>query len=74
MRKYKGPYLTRMRVRIKNGENIMVSKVYKGHIHHSQFSVPDSSFLLEILQEADKNTIYDWFYGSQLDEKYWSKE
>ncbi len=74
MRKYKGPYLSRMRVRFKNAENIMVSKSFKGTLNHSQFSVADSSYLLQRLQESPANAANDLFYGSSPSEKYRSTE
>jgi hypothetical protein len=72
MRKYKGDYETEMRVRFEVGENIFVSRPFKGRINESQFSIQDSSYLKRRLQETDGKAASWLFYGAIPKEEEWA--
>lgn len=65
MRKYKGDFETRIRVRFKVGESIYVSKPFKGTINYNQFSIPDSSYFGQRLKETNSNAATWLFYGAE---------
>lgn len=44
---YKGNYATKLRVRMRNGENIIVSKPFDGTISYNQFYLPEKSRIKE---------------------------
>ncbi|QNR25170.1 hypothetical protein [Croceimicrobium hydrocarbonivorans] len=68
MQKYQGDYETEIRSRFKIGENIFVSKPYEGSIFKSQFSLPDSSYLLRTREHWNKDPSNWYFYGAHLKE------
>lgn len=71
MRKYKGDYETQMRVRFEVGENIFVSRPFKGKINKKQFTIQDSSYLEQSLLETNGNAAYWLFYGAVPKEEEW---
>ena len=64
MRKYEGDYETKLRVRFEVGNNIFVSRPFKGRINENQFTIQDSSNLEQILQETDGKAATWLFYGA----------
>ena len=71
MPKYKGDYNTKLRTRIKNGDNIIVSNSYKGVINKSQFKVKDSSHVQRRLKESNGSDSFSIFYGAALEKEDW---
>lgn len=63
--KYAGNYKTKIRVRIKNGDNIYVSRPYEGTINEKQFYLNKDSYLYRELNENKANAIQYLFYGSE---------
>ena len=74
MRKYEGNYETNLRVRFQIGENILVSRSFKGTIDQSQFSVLDSSYLELKLKETNGGAASWLFYGATPNEEEWAGE
>ena len=72
MRKYEGDYETEMRVRFEVGENIFVSRPFKGKINHMQFSLKDSSYFERRLQETNGKAATWLFYGAIPKEEEWA--
>lgn len=72
MRKYKGDFNSDMRVRFEVGENIFVSRSFKGSLNESQFSIQDSSYLEQRLQETDGKAATWLFYGAVPKEEEWA--
>jgi hypothetical protein len=72
MRKYEGDYETKMRVRFEVGENIFVSRPFKGRINEHQFSIQDSSYLEKRLQETNGKAATWLFYGAVPKEEEWA--
>lgn len=72
MRKYEGDYKTDMRVRFEVGENIFVSRPFKGRLNERQFSIQDSSYLQQRLQETDGKAATWLFYGAVQKEEEWT--
>jgi hypothetical protein len=72
MRKYEGDYETKMRVRFEVGDNIFVSRPFNGRINESQFSIRDSSYLEQRLQETDGKAATWLFYGAVPKEEEWA--
>jgi len=72
MRKYDGDYETEIRVRFEVGENIFVSRPFKGKINKSQFSIQDSSYLERRLKETDGKAATWLFYGAITKEEEWT--
>ncbi len=72
MRKYEGDYKTEMRVRFKVGENIFISKPFKGQINKSQFFIKDSSYLKKDLQETNGKAAAWLFYDAVPKEEEWA--
>jgi len=72
MRKYEGDYETEMRVRFEVGENIFVSRPFKGKINESQFSIQDSSYLEKRLQKTNGKAATWIFYGAVPKEEEWA--
>jgi len=70
MRKYKGDYETEMRVRFQVGENIFVSRPFKGRINEKQFSIHDSSYVARVLRETDGQAWAWLFYGAPPREEW----
>lgn len=62
--KYAGEYKTKMRVRIKNGDNIYVSKPYEGTINENQLNLKKGDYLYRELRQNEPSTIIDLFYGA----------
>jgi hypothetical protein len=62
--KYKGNYSTKLRVRIKIGTMIYVSKGFDGYINYNQFLLEKDSHFADCLKEDKTATIQDIFYGS----------
>lgn len=63
--KYSGNYKTKIRVRIKNGENLYVSKAYDGTINESQLYLKEDSYLYRELIENKASAIQYLFYGAK---------
>ena len=64
MPKYKGDYKTKLRARIKNGNNIIVSNSYDGVINKSQFRIKDSTYIQRRLKESNGLDAFSLFYGA----------
>lgn len=62
--KYTGDYKTKIRVRIKIGENIYISKPFDGTINEKQLYLKKGSYLSSQLFENKLNTIQNLFYGA----------
>ena len=63
--KYTGNYKTKLRIRIKIGDNIYVSQSYYGKINRNQFHLKRDSYEFEKLKE-DKEEVITWsFYGGE---------
>lgn len=74
MRKYKGDFETKLRVRFQLGENRYVSKPFNGVVNPNQFSIQDSSYLKQELNETSGHAA-DWlFYGASPDKKEWAEK
>ncbi len=63
--KYSGSYKTKIRVRIKNGDNIYVSKPYDGTINEKQLYIKKDSYLYREMSYNKSRTIQDLFYGAE---------
>ncbi len=63
--KYSGDYKTKIRVRIKNGDNIYVSKSYDGTINEKQLYLEKDSYLYRELIENKSSAIQYLFYGAE---------
>lgn len=63
--KYSGDYKTKIRVRIKNGDNIYVSKPYDGTINEKQLYLKKDSYLYRELLENKSSAIQYLFYGAE---------
>lgn len=61
MQKYEGDFETDLRVRIKNSDNILVSKPFKGTINRNQFRVEKGSY---IESQIEKDNLFSLFYGA----------
>lgn len=64
MNKYQGDYETNLRARFQVGENILVSRPFKGMINKSQFSIQDSSQLQRQLEWSEGRAATYLFYGA----------
>lgn len=64
MRKFKGDYETFLRTRIKNGDNILVSKKFKGLINKKQFLLKKGSTPKVLLNEVNKYSVVGLFFGA----------
>lgn len=64
MRKYTGDYETGLRVRLVLDESTIVSKPFKGRVSKKQYTIPDSSYLEERLQETNGKAAAWLFYGA----------
>mgnify|MGYP000232877719 CR=1 FL=1 len=72
MKKYEGNFETDLRVRLKIGDNILVSKSFIGTIHKGQFRVEKGSYIEGVIE---KGHLFEWFYGTTpLDEDYLIKD
>lgn len=63
--KYQGEYKTKLRVRIKNGDNIYVSTPFEGTINEDQFYLESDSYLYKELAENKASAIEYLFYGAR---------
>jgi len=72
MRKYIGDYETKIKVRFKQGENILVSKPFKGRVNKKQYSIQDASYFKEQLQETNGKASIWLFYGAVPKEEEWA--
>ena len=63
--KYTGDYRTKIRVRIKIGNNIYVSKGFDGRINESQLYLKKDSYLYDALVENKASAITYLFYGAE---------
>jgi len=62
--KYSGSEKTLLRVRLKLGDNLIISKPFKGVINRNQFSIDKGSWFYKELKET-KGTSANWmFYGA----------
>lgn len=71
MRKYKGDYETKLRVRFRMGANTYVSKAFTGKINKKQFNLVNNSRLQESLQESNGLSASWLFYGAVPEESEW---
>ncbi|WP_299112656.1 hypothetical protein [uncultured Winogradskyella sp.] len=72
MPKYKGDYKTKLRTRIKNGDNIIVSNSYYGVINKSQFKIKDSSYVQRRLNDSNGLDAFSLFYGAVPYKEDWA--
>lgn len=65
MKKYKGDFNTKMRVRIKNGKSIMVSNPFIGRFNKKQFEINKESFYYGKFENKSPgyNTTFFYFNG-----------
>lgn len=64
--KYSGSEKTLLRVRLKLGDNLIISKPFKGVINRNQFSIKKGSWFYKELKET-KGTSATWmFYGAAI--------
>lgn len=62
VQQYTGPFATRLRVRLQNGESRYVSAPYPGHIQEQQFLAPAE----QVAQLRDNPAAINWlYYGAQ---------
>ncbi|MEM6721559.1 MAG: hypothetical protein AAF611_19690 [Bacteroidota bacterium] len=67
--KYEGTQKTYMRVRIKNGDEILVSNAFEGSINPLQCIPKEGSIEYQIIQEIHQGTAErDYFYGATIPE------
>lgn len=64
MRKYKGDYLTQIRIRLRNGETTYVSKGFQGLINESQFTIQNKSFIERMTSKENSYAADGIFLGS----------
>ena len=64
--KYSGPEKTLLRVRIKIGDNIIVSKPFKGEINRNQFRVKKGEWYYDELKETKGASATWMFYGAAI--------
>jgi len=62
--KYQGNFKTKLRVRIKNGNNIYVSQPFDGTINERQFYLEKDEYLRKSLLEYKAEIIENTFYGA----------
>lgn len=72
MRKYEGNFKTGIRARFQIGENIYVSKPFKGTINSNQFNIKDDSSLKSYLQKSHGRAATWLFYGAEPHENKWA--
>ncbi|MCB9309882.1 MAG: hypothetical protein H6567_07495 [Lewinellaceae bacterium] len=63
--KYSGDYKTKIRVRIKNGDNIYVSKPYEGTINEQQLYLKEDGYFYRELIKNKASAIEYLFYGAK---------
>lgn len=63
--KYKGDYKTKIRVRIKNGDNIYISQSFDGFINESQLYLEKDGYFYKALTENKASAIEYLFYGAK---------
>lgn len=63
--KYKGDYKTKIRVRIKNGDNIYISQSFDGFINESQLYLDREGYFYKELIENKASAIEYLFYGAK---------
>ncbi|WP_133660136.1 hypothetical protein [Hymenobacter sp. UV11] len=62
VQQYAGPFATRLRVRLQNGESRYVSAPYPGHIREQQFLAPAE----QVAQLRDNPAAINWlYYGAE---------
>lgn len=66
MRKYPGSNKTFLRVRVKIGNTILVSKAFKGFLNPEQFIVRKGSWHYEILKNKKVTSVNWMFYGANF--------
>jgi len=71
MKKYDGDLETAMRARFQVGENIIVSKPFKGRINKNQFKIKDSSYIQGRLQKTNGKAASWLFYNAVPKEEEW---
>lgn len=64
MPKYTGNYETDMRVRLKNGDNVLISNAFRGKINYNQFHLKEDSYFLKEAKEHPLNFKSYWFYDA----------
>lgn len=63
--KYKGNYKTKIRVRIKNGDNIYISQSFDGLINEKQLYLEREGYFYKELAENKSSAIEHLFYGAK---------
>lgn len=61
---YEGSYFTELRVRFRNGDNIIISKSYKGMINYDQFYFEPDSEMKKHITHSPLAIVNVTFYGS----------
>lgn len=64
MRKYQGDYLTKIRVRFRNGESLYVSTAFNGMIDERQFLIEEESYLDKALEDYGDCGFSGLFHGA----------
>lgn len=73
LKKYKGNYKTKLRIRLKMGSDIFISSAYDGIINKEQFSIKDT-FTKNIMQETNGKIAQSLFYGGMPPKSEWQKD
>lgn len=74
MRKYEGDFQTDIRVRVKVGESIYVSKPFVGEINKNQFAINDNDYIKKQLRKTNGESSSWMFYGSMPNPKQWATD
>lgn len=70
MRKYKGSFKTKLRVRFRMGASIYISKSFPGMISRGQFKLKNKEVITD-LQDGYRHLVWKWFYGANLEDDQW---
>ena len=71
MKKYEGDFTTEIRVRVRLGESIYVSKSFEGTINQSQFQLKENAYLKTKLNESSGEAASWLFHGSMPNPAQW---
>ncbi len=62
--RYQGNFKTKLRVRIKNGDNVYVSRPFDGTINEGQFHIEPNEYIKEMLDKHKVETVVNYFYSA----------
>ncbi|MEM6263210.1 MAG: hypothetical protein AAGI38_11930, partial [Bacteroidota bacterium] len=71
MKKYTGDFETQMRVRFKQGDNILVGKPFNGVINRSQVHIKEESYFSRILNNTNGIAASWLFLGAEVRKESW---